>query len=145
MWRVMIWYCAIVSVSAYSSPVTMTFAPTRLFKGPVNALAFAGMKNGCVVMQYVYILKTNAHLFLQALFSFDSTFLRRCGCHNFLVGVAGVAATTSKVMANYWFCAGGFPAKNVLWPLVLHGNGVRRVRVEACIVRQASGDRASTI
>jgi hypothetical protein len=80
----MIWYCAIVSISAYSYPVTMTLAPNRLFKGPVNVLAFAGMKNGCVVMQYVYIAKTNAHLFLQALFSFDSTFLRRCGCHNFL-------------------------------------------------------------
>ena len=134
MWRVMIWYCAIVSISAYSYPVTMTLVPTRLFKGPVNVLAFAGMKNGCVVMQYVYCEDKRTFLSSSALL-FWLDFSEKVWLPQLL----------RKVMANNWCCAGGFPAKNVLWPLVLHENGVRRVRVEGCIVRQASGDRASTV
>ncbi len=59
MWRVMIWCCAIVSISAYSSPVTMTLAPTCLFKGPVNALVFTGM---VVLWCSKYILRRQTHI-----------------------------------------------------------------------------------
>ena len=128
MRRVMIWCCAIVSISAYSSPVTMTLAPTRFFTGPVNA----GMTKwlcGDAVCRYC---KTNAHLFLQELFSFDSTCLRRCGCHNFsekswLITGAAQGVPQRKMCCGPWCCM-EMECAGWDWKLALCGKLVVTVR-----------------